>query len=663
MSSLLVPLFPHSKTAAQSSSNQITIGYSNEAKDPFNIVTYSDLPSYMTLYLIYDSMIEQTPNGLLVPGLADNWSISSDGLTYTFHLNPNATFADGHPLTSQDVLYTYELVANHSLSQYFDITPVEIPANGTTTGMTLNQSAVQTPDANTIIFHASSTFVPFLVLGFTSFGIFEKSVVEGQNLTTDNFFNQNTSKVIGAGPFGNVIAYQPGQYLTLGANPHYFVKGEPHLSEITFKVFNSISDEEVALKSGEINFIGGGADMQGINPWDVGIFNGTNGLTVTPEPSVAFQEIELNMHTHLTDGSFNPLSIKGVRQALNEGFDIKSAVQSVFGQFAQLANQPESPLMSYGGFPAHNPNIPNPLFAYNVTGANLLLNQSGYLWSPTVGNISNHNQYRFSLNFYVPSGFDALLRVAELFQSQMKQNLGINVNLQLMDFGSIVYQVYGGAPPPKEWNMLLYFWDPTPGEPDLALYQWWAFPGNTGPTGLDGTGYNDTAYNSLMNQEQTTVDPAQRQQIFWKMGQVLANDTPDLFIDYPNYILTYQSQYQGWLPGVQLDMGAVSQNSLAAVYVSNGSSSSTTSSSLSSTQTTSSLVSATSTVGSSSSSLTSSSATQSIATSTIQTTASTTSSTGGGGSNTTLLIVGVVVVAIIVIAIAFVFMRSKRRPA
>jgi peptide/nickel transport system substrate-binding protein len=568
------------KLSAQSSNgSELTIGYTNEAKDPFNLITFGDLASYMTNYLIYDSLIQQDPNGNLIPALAQNWTVSADGLTYTFHLNRNDTFSDGHPLTSQDVLYTYELIANYSLNQYFDISPIEIPSSQTPTGETLNLSAVQVPDDHTIIFHLKHIFVPFLVLAFTSFGVFEKAIVQGQNLTTDTFFDQNLDKVIGAGPFGRVLAYQPGQYLTLGANPYYFVKGEPYLSQITFKVFNSISDEEVALKSGEINFVGGGADMQGINPWDVPIFNGTAGLTVSTEPSVVFYEIAFNLAPHLHDGTFNPLSIRNVRQAIYEGFNETGAVNSVFGKFAQLANQPEAPLMTYGGLSAHNPNLPNPLFPYNVTQANILLNQSGYLWSPTTGNASNGAQYRFTLSFYVPSGFDALLRVAELFQSEITSNLGINVQLQLVDYSTLVYQIYGGSPVPKEWNMIFDFWDPTPGEPDLALYQWWAFPGNLGPNGLDATQYNDSTYNSLMAQEQSTINPQQRQQIFWKMAQELANNVTDLFLYYPDYILTYQSQYQGWLPGVQLDVGAVSPNSLAQVYIVSSSASTSPSSS------------------------------------------------------------------------------------
>jgi len=627
--------------------NQITVGYTNEAKDPFNMITYSDLASYMTIYLIYDSMLEQDPNGNLLPGIANNWTISANGLTYTFDINPAATFSDGHPVTSQDVLYTYELIANDSLSQYFDILPVTIPAPKNPTGVMMNLSDVQTPDPHTIIFHLSSPYLPFLILGFTSFGVFEKSVVQGQNLNNDNWLDQNLNDVIGAGPFGRVISYQPGQYLTLGANSYYFVKGEPHLSQVTFKVFDSISDEEVALKNGEINFVGGGADMEGINPWDVPLFNGTNGLTVTTEPSVQFNELEFNQWPHLANGQFNPLSMKDVRQAIYEGFDEVSAIKSVFGNFAELANQPESPLMSYGSLSAHNPNLPNPLFPYNVTQANLLLNKTGYPWSPTTGNASNHSPYRFTVSLFVPSGYDAELRIAELFQAQMKQNLGINVNLQILDIGTLVYDIYGGEAPPHSWNIALYFWDPTPGEPDLALYQWWGIAANSGASGLDATDYNSTAYNQLVNLERSTVSPQQRQVQFWNMSEVLQQDIPDLFLYYPDYILAYDSNYVGWLPGAQLDMGAVSQNSLAAVYVVTSTTSTTTTSAVTSSVTTTSTTTSTTTATSTS-----------VVTQTVTQTPTPTSSSSSSGG---LLVYGAFAVIVVVLVAALVAV-TRRKP-
>src|SRR5215213_8564161 len=62
---------------------------------------------------IYDQLIRVAPDGIsLVPGLAESWDVSDDGLTYTFHLRPNVLFSDGSPMTSRDVLYSWVRAAN-----------------------------------------------------------------------------------------------------------------------------------------------------------------------------------------------------------------------------------------------------------------------------------------------------------------------------------------------------------------------------------------------------------------------------------------------------------------------------------------------------------------------------------------------------------------------
>ena len=73
----------------------------NPLYDSFNEVD-SDLTA-----LIFSGLTRLGPNGEVQPDLAESWDISSDGLTYTFHLRPNVTWHDGEPFTADDVLFTY----------------------------------------------------------------------------------------------------------------------------------------------------------------------------------------------------------------------------------------------------------------------------------------------------------------------------------------------------------------------------------------------------------------------------------------------------------------------------------------------------------------------------------------------------------------------------
>lgn len=82
---------------------------------PDSLIFYVDYNSLSILIasLLYESLCERDPDTLNVRGvLAKEWEIGDDKLTYTFHLNENAQWADGSPVTTDDVLFTYETIMN-----------------------------------------------------------------------------------------------------------------------------------------------------------------------------------------------------------------------------------------------------------------------------------------------------------------------------------------------------------------------------------------------------------------------------------------------------------------------------------------------------------------------------------------------------------------------
>src|SRR5437763_1272245 len=71
----------------------------------------SDTASNQVISMLFEGLIGSKPNGDLVPRLAQSMpQASSDGTTYTFKLRPNLKWSDGQPLTSDDVLFTFNLM-------------------------------------------------------------------------------------------------------------------------------------------------------------------------------------------------------------------------------------------------------------------------------------------------------------------------------------------------------------------------------------------------------------------------------------------------------------------------------------------------------------------------------------------------------------------------
>lgn len=69
---------------------------------------------YLVLNNIYDTLVFLDADGTIQPCLAREWSVSEDGLCYTFHLQEGVTFHDGTPLTAEDVVFTYDLSVQNS---------------------------------------------------------------------------------------------------------------------------------------------------------------------------------------------------------------------------------------------------------------------------------------------------------------------------------------------------------------------------------------------------------------------------------------------------------------------------------------------------------------------------------------------------------------------
>jgi len=97
---------------------------------------------------IYESLLRYDFNLKPLPGLAQSWEMSPDGLTYTFKLFPNITFHDGAPLTADDVI--------------FSTTKMLLETHARARGTFLRVESATAPDPLTVVFKLKTPFAPFL---------------------------------------------------------------------------------------------------------------------------------------------------------------------------------------------------------------------------------------------------------------------------------------------------------------------------------------------------------------------------------------------------------------------------------------------------------------------------------------------------------------------
>lgn len=185
---------------------------------------------------IYDYLVEVLPDRSIAPNLAKSWTISEDGLTYTFTLEDGVKFHDGSDFSSADVVYTFNRLVT-----------IESPAVNL-----LGTFEVSAPDAATVVFTLPAPNADFLYGVANQLALIVKDGAETPNelASGDNpYVNFN-----GTGPF-TLTEYKDGESATLTKNANYWKEGQPLLDSVQFQFINDPVTQVNALKSGEVDFI------------------------------------------------------------------------------------------------------------------------------------------------------------------------------------------------------------------------------------------------------------------------------------------------------------------------------------------------------------------------------------------------------------------------
>ena len=658
----MVPFIPqsHRQSAAQSSSSQLVIG-STTSPDTVDLNPIKMITTYV-MAETYAPMIGWDSVGNYVPMLAQNWTVSADGLNVTYNLRPNLVWSDGQPLNSSDVAFTFDLISAQSPLWYYLFSPIQSANKSTITGQMVTPGAITTPSATQVIFHLSGPAATFLIYAGGQ-PIYPEHYYASQNLTASN---PNLSTMVGSGAF-IPRSFTPGTELDMVPNPHYFA-GAPKLSGVVFKYFSSSTSAEIALEGGSINY------LQGLPATDVSSISKTAGIQIGTEEDQSNVYIVYNMHPNLSDNSTNPVSNLLVRQAIAMALDIPSILNASFGgsQYYKLANQIEVPNMYYGGQSVQNTTIPKPEYPYNVSAAAALLDKAGFKAD------SSGNRFTLSLVYLTggmgASGSGVTLKLVQLIQSYLSM-VGITLILQSDDTTTFNNAVYTAAPP-KAWNLALSIISESPDGDVAPFYMVSSLGGNAGAGGFNSGGFNDTTLNQMILQEENTTGGPQRLAVFQKLDGYVHQQLPVLELYYEVQIVAWSNKFQGFELGLGNPWhdywGSLKMQSLDNASLVGSSTASTTASSsstvtlpttnatpaVSATTTTSSTSSSTTVATSSGSSTPTAASSSSIGSTVVITTSS--SSTSSSGSSSTLLIAGIVVVIIIIAAAAALMMRRGR---
>ena len=184
---------------------------------------------------IYDYLIEVLPDSTIGPNLASDWTVSEDGLTYTFNLVDGVTFHDGSPFSSADVVWSFERLKTTE-SQALNL---------------LGDFTIEAPDESTVVFTLTTPNADFL------YGVGARQALilkDGQN--TPNVIGDDgaLTNFNGTGPFV-LQSYDPGSRAVLTRNESYWQEGAPLLDGLEFVYMDDQQAQVDALQSGQVDFV------------------------------------------------------------------------------------------------------------------------------------------------------------------------------------------------------------------------------------------------------------------------------------------------------------------------------------------------------------------------------------------------------------------------
>ena len=446
---------------------------------------------YMTLSYIFDTLMWKDESGL-VPYLAEDYSVSEDGMTYTFQLRKGVSFTDGTPFTAEDVKFTFDYMKEH-------------PYKWVSVSMVEEASVV---DEHTVEIRLNKTYNPFLSDVAGSLPILPKHIWE--NVTEPETFTEPEA-AISTGPFilENYDA-AAGTY-TFKANEDYFY-GDVQIDKLVIANVSG-GDSKEALLSGEI------AAAPNISYKAAMSLKDSPEYTVLEGPGLSVTRLYFSFDEEA-------MAVKEIRQAMYHAVNLDEIVEKAYGG----AGYPGSAGHVQPGTPWYNPDVRQ--YAYDVETAKKMLSEAGAADSNGDGILEyNGEEMSYTLTFTENDE-----KLAELLVSYMKA-VGIELVPQSADDATVKAAI-------SEGNFELAFNTNGSFGGDPVFLSRFATVGADGApsvTGQGGKTWESEEYNKIYNESAVEQDDAKRHEQVNELQEIIAEELPCLTLYYKKAVAAYNN--------------------------------------------------------------------------------------------------------------------------
>lgn len=464
------------------------------------VLAVSDVDHDLSV-LIYSGLVKASPDGTLVPDLAQSYDISSDGLTYTFTMKDNVYFSDGVKVTADDVEFTMNKIQDSTTKSpkrpdFYDVT-------------------VQKIDTTHIKFVLKKPYSPFLEN--LTIGILPKHL--WNNLTMDDFpLSQYNVEPIGSGPYkiNKMTTLQKNMlliptYYELVPNDSY-VLGAPYIESLIINFYRDEQSLIDAYNHGDIEAI------NSISPEKIAAIKLQGGAQIKTSP------LPRDFLVFFNQNQSEVLAMKEVRQALDAAVDRQAIVDQVLNSYG---------LPTYGPIPAGLiPSIDqaNKSDNYSTDIAIAILTKAGWVKNETTGfmekKISKKQTVELDVSISTLNSPD-LVKTAQLVKADWEK-IGAKVDIKQFEFGDLQQNIIR----PRKFEALLYG---TVTGRDMDFFAFWHSSQRNDP-GLNISMYANSKVDKLLEDARKTQDVSARIEKYKAFDAEIRKDVPAVFLYSPEFI-------------------------------------------------------------------------------------------------------------------------------
>jgi peptide/nickel transport system substrate-binding protein len=436
---------------------------------------------------IYDQLIRVDDQGTgLVPGLATDWEISEDGLTYTFTLREGVMFSDGSPMTADDVVWSITRARDNEDSPW---------------SFTLVQAeTIEATDDSTVTITLSEPWSPFL----SDISMFNSSVISrafAEEVGEESLVDQ----CMGTGPFA-LAEWNKAVSMTLVKNENYWEEGLPLLDEIVLTVVPDSNSQILQLQGGEIDGIIGQGDVP---------FNRISDLEADENLQVILSTSTYNNFMALNTGQ-EPLDDVHVRRALNYATDKQALIDTILFGVGEVSN-------SF---------MPNGALYWNA-------DQEGYpfdLEAARAEMAESKVPDGFEIEFQIRSGNDQQSAIASAVQA-MWAEIGVEVTITPLE-ATVARENFNN----ETYQIQLTGWTNDIIDPD-QLISYAILPETVNNY---HTGWQSQEAIDLANQGRAEQDPEARRDIYHQIQAIHMEDAPFVYLYVLPYVDALHRRVQGF---------------------------------------------------------------------------------------------------------------------